>query len=196
MTNPYLDASEHIADAITTMPGAFDKGNAAVLYQIINELERSHTAQLKLLGGLRRLNLKAWRDGLLDEVDALVADLEENSDAETLNRQRTHCHNLQLLGRQLVGEGYNVAQVQQALGPLYSWDDDFIDDLEGLAAQVVSAAKQVQDELRGHEGDDSALERARNARDLFIQQHRERLATAKALLVKMGNASRELALQL
>jgi hypothetical protein len=89
-----------------------------------------------------------------------------------------------------------VAQVQQALGPLYTWDDDFIDDLEGLAAQVVSAAKQVQDELRGHEGDDSALERARNARDVFIQQYRDRLATAKDLLIKMGDASRELALQL
>jgi hypothetical protein len=89
-----------------------------------------------------------------------------------------------------------MTQVQQALEPLYTWDDDFIDDLEGLAAHVMSAAKQVQDELHGHEGDDRALERARNTRDAFVQQHRDRLATAKALLIKMGNASRELALQL
>lgn len=196
MTNPHLEASEEIASAVTTMPEDFVEGNAAVLYQIVNELERSHTAQLKLLRPLRRLKLNTWRGSLLDEVQDLAVDLEENTDAETLNRQRTHCHNLQLLGRQLVGEGYEVTQVQEALGPLYTWDDEFIDDLEGLAAQVVTAAKQVQDELRGREGDDSALERARNARDVFIQQHLERLATAKAVLIKMGDASRQLALYL
>ena len=119
-----------------------------------------------------------------------------NTDAETLNRQRTHCHNLRLLARQLVGEGYEERQVQLALGPLIEYDDEFIDDLEGLASEVVTAAKEVQNQLRAHEGDAQALERARSVRDAFIRQHLERLNTSKTVLIKMGEASRQLALVL
>ena len=77
MSNPYLKASEEIASAVTTLPKDFVTGNAAVLYQIVNELERSHTAELKLLGPLRHLKLNTWRDGLFEEVQDLAVDLED-----------------------------------------------------------------------------------------------------------------------
>jgi hypothetical protein len=196
MSNPHLEASERIASAVSTLPADFRGRNVEVLYQILYELGRSHTAQLQMLGPLRRLDLTAWRPDLAREAREIRIHLEEISDTATLDRWRTHCHNLRILGRQLVGEGWAVAEVQKALGPLYAYDDEFIDELEGLVAPAVAAAQQVEHELEGHEGDDRALERARNSRDRFIEGHRQRLDLAKSLLIEMGNAARQLTLQL
>jgi hypothetical protein len=196
MTNPYLEASDRITSAVATLPTDFLGGNVEVLYQILHELGRSHTAQLQLLGPLRRLRLDAWRDDLLEEARTVRINLEENSDADILDRWRTHCHNLRLLARQLVGHGYAVEQVQADLGPLFAYDDDFIDGLADLVAPAVTAAQQVERELDGHEGDDSALERARRIRDDLVEEHRERLATAKAVLIRMNEAARDLTLRL
>jgi hypothetical protein len=196
MSNPHLEASEHIASAVSTLPADFRGRNVEVLYQILYELGRSHTAQLQMLGPLRRLDLTAWRTDLVREAREIRINLQEISDTATLDRWRTHCHNLQILGRQLVGEGWAVTEVQQALGPLYVYDGEFIDQLEGLVAPAVAAARRVEDELDGHEGDDGALQRARNTRDRFIEEHRQLLDSAKSLLIKMGDAARQLTLEL
>jgi hypothetical protein len=196
MGNPHLEASERIAAAATTLPGDFLGRNVEVLYQILHELGRSHTAQLQLLGPLRRLDLDVWTEDLVSEVRAVRLNLEENSDAAILERWRTHCHNLRLLARQLVGEGRAVAEVQAMLGPLLDYDDAFVDELDRLVEPAVAAAQRVEHELVGHEGDGDALRRAREARDEFVEQYRGRLTEAKAALMAMNGAARELALRL
>jgi hypothetical protein len=196
MTNPHLEASERIASAVATLPADFLGRNVEVLYQILHELGKSHTAQLQLLGPLRRLKLDVWWPGLVGEAQQIRINLEENAESDILNRWRTHCHNLRLLGRQLVGDGWAVSQVETALGPLYDYDIEFIDGLESLAAPAVAAARHVEDELTGHEGNNTALERARNARDQFVEQYRQQLDAAKSLLIKMNDAARQLTLQL
>lgn len=119
MSNPHLEASERISAAVATLPSDFVGRNVEVLLQILEELGRSHTAQLRMLGPIRRLDLDTWHPDLVKEAREIRINLEEFRDSDALDRWRTHCHSLRLLGRQLVGEGYAIDQVNEALEPLY-----------------------------------------------------------------------------
>jgi hypothetical protein len=196
MTNPHQEASERVASAVATLPPDFLGKNVEALFQILHELERSHAAQLQIAGPMRRLDLDVWRGDLISEVRTIRIDLEDASDSAVIDRWRTHCHSLRLLARRLVGEGWAVEEVKQGLGPLYSFDEEFIDQLETFVAPALAAAQKMERELVGHEGDDVALARARAVRDEFVEQHRRRLTDAKSSLITLGDAIRALTLRL
>src|SRR5512144_342912 len=192
VSNPYIEACEGLGSAVDTLPDDFLDGNAAKLHRIVRELEGSHGVAVRALGPLRRLDLTAWRPGLLAEVRDVRVNLEEYEDYRGYQRERTHCSNIYLIANRLAGDTRSTETVQRALKPLYQSDKMFIDELEELLPPVIRAAQGIESELQGRENEDAALAKARRIQEEFLAEYRPSLEAAKRVLDEMTETERKL----
>jgi hypothetical protein len=196
----YIEAREALPSAALTLPPGFLGGNAAALLQIVHELQRSLIVELKMIQSVTSLQLADPTEQTRTAVQEALRALQAYVDGRFYDSERTHCHNIDLVAASMVaplsvpvaGGALLARDFAELLQPLRIADNDFLDELQPLAEQTLSALKAIAAHVQATTSDPSRLATAQQELSTFSADVEQRKRKAKALLSKMSETANKL----
>jgi hypothetical protein len=180
--NAFNEAREGLASAIHTLPARQRESNAALLLQIVEELGRSYVLELGVIQRVARVDAADP-----EAIRRLRQDMEDYSDRKLFDGDRTRCHNIDRVARELreAGEIAELDQLEASfIDPLRYADKVFLDDIEMLLEEALDAVRDLDETER--------LEDARARQERFREETRGRVTQIKKTLTDMNKVAGEL----
>jgi hypothetical protein len=178
--NEFVEAREGLAAAIATLPPRLRENNAAQLFAIIEELRKSLVIELKVVQRVAAVNTA---DPVM--IRELRQDIENYVQYRWFDGERTHCHNIDRVAREIRAENpAELTKLATLLAPLREADNDYLDDVERLLIEAISAITEIDDAVK--------LDDARGAQDRFRRQTQDEVASIKTTLSQMNKLAGEL----
>lgn len=189
-TNPFveqrqrLEAGDRLASIVATLPIGLRETNAVPLLAIVRELEASSVIEIGVLHAVTRVNVENPED-----IKTQRAILEDYRGRRLHDRDRTHCSNLRRIRTQLQHtEGAPKAtadfkRLDTLLRTLSNRDDDLLDDVEGILADVIAAITEIDGCRR--------VENAQAAQERFAKSMQPTINAIKANLSLMNKLAGE-----
>jgi hypothetical protein len=179
--NEFVEARERLTSGIETLPPRLRETNAAQLLAIVEELRRSCVVELQVVKRVERVDA-ADPVAVRDLRQAIEDYLEYN----LVDRDRTHCHNIDRVADEMraAGEAADLDRFEALLAPLRDADAEYLDDVEQVVEDALAAVRDI-------EGADR-LEDARAAQDRFRERRRADVERLKATLTRMNDIAGKL----
>jgi hypothetical protein len=103
-----------------------------------------------------------------------------------LDRDRTHCHNIDLLAKEMraAGEASDLDRFKVLIAPLRVADNDYLDDVKQVVEDTLAAAREIESADR--------LEDANATQRRFQEQRRASVDQLKTTLNRMNDIAGQL----
>jgi len=198
--NPFVNARSRLAPAISTLPQDYLDGNAAALLMVIEELKKSLLVEFRVIQALKSLDLSEPSQEMRELVSSVAHDLEYYSESRLFDTERTHCHNIDRIVRQLLAplrlpvarDERRIREVMDILEPLRIADNDFLDELEPVIQEVVARAQVINRHVQESVEDPGQLHEARLELEDFRKSIAPRVERLKDLLSQMSELANHL----
>jgi hypothetical protein len=179
--NEFIDARDRLSSAIETLPPRLRESNAAQLLAIVEELRRSCVLQLQVVQRVARVDVADP-----EAIGALHQDIEDYIASDLIDRDRTHCHNIDRVAKELRAEGNpaDLAELEALLVPLRNADSDYLDDVGQLVGEAVEAVRDLDNATR--------LADTRAIQERFRAKQEDEVKRIKSTLTSMNDVAGKL----
>ena len=191
-SNPFIEARDSLASAITTLPVGYLNENAAALLSVIEELKKSCHVEFRLIQAIRGLDVKDGK--AVERIAKYLIDYDEISD---FDRERTHCHNIDRIVSELLKpyqtdwseDRTKIEAVEKLLKPLCEADNAYLEQIEPLVRDAAETMRRIKNHVSPGGGGEAAAERER---DDFLLKAGDRVERVKLYLRSMNKLANTL----